>query len=347
MPEVTVNALIEAVQRVFARRGVPDEEARIVAAHLVDAEACGVTSHGLLRVAQYAEALDSGRVSRSAALAVLSRSGCTARLDGGGGLGPVQTQAAMQFTCDLAARAGCAAVTLTNVAHTGRLGSYTEYAARRGFLALVAVNAGGAGQWVAPYGATAGRLSTNPISLAAPNDGGDPIVLDMATSVVPEGRIRAALQVGAAIPPEWVVAADGTPTRDPAALYGPPRGAILPFGGHKGFGLAVMVELLAGALSGAGVCHSIDAPDSGTTDGVFMLAINVSALIERSLFTQFVTQISGHLKSAPRRPGTREVLLPGEREFQSRQTSQLRGVSLEESTWREILELGERANDLQ
>src|SRR5262249_54754363 len=146
---------------------------------------------------------------------------------------------AVDLARERAERAGVCAVTLVNCSHTGRLGSYTERVARRGMAALIMVNTGGHGQWVAPFGGSAGRISTNPMSLAVPVDGEAALVLDIATSVAPEGKVRALMVAGKSLPEGWIMDAQGQPSTTAADLYGPPRGALLPFGGHKGFGLAM------------------------------------------------------------------------------------------------------------
>src|SRR5262249_46254446 len=186
-------------------------------------------------------------------------------------------------------------------------------ATRRGMLGMMMVNGGGHGQWVAPFGARSGRLATNPLSIAVPSASSDPLVLDMATSAAPEGKIRAMLAAGLAIPEGWVVDHAGKPTRNPADLYGPPRGALLPFGGHKGFGLALLIDALAGGLSSAGVCCDADAPLAGKGDGVFLVAIQIAAFAPLDQFQQTITRLVQHVKSAASSSGG-EVLVPGETE---------------------------------
>ena len=180
--------------------------------------------------------------------------------------------------------------------------------------ALMMVNSGGCGQWVAPFGGAAGRLATNPLSLAVPTESGDPLLLDIATSVAPEGKIRTKLGAGQPIPLNWAVDHRGEPTTNPADLYGPPRGALLPFGGHKGFGLSMLVNALAGGLSGAGCCTDADRPLAGQTDGVLIVAINVSAFCRPAEFLNMIQRQIAHVKSAPPSAGTAEILVPGELE---------------------------------
>jgi uncharacterized oxidoreductase len=343
-PADTVEAgLVEkAVAGIFRACGVGPEEAGIVAAHLVDAEACGVLSHGLIRVPQYVTEVEQGRIRAGATLRVLSETSSTAVLDGQHGFGQVMAERAMKITVQRAEGSGVASVTLINCGHTGRLGSYTEQAARRGMVGLMMVNKGGHGQWVAPFGGGAARLSTNPLSLAVPTEAGEPLVLDIATSVVPEGKIRAALEAGRAIPEGWVIDSQGRATTNPADLYGWPRGALLPFGGHKGFGLAMLVEALAGGLSGAGCCIDAHASLEGQTDGVFLCAIKIDAFRPLAEFQRTISRLVQHVQSAPRAPGVTEILVPGEREAQNRRRHLREGIPLAPATSQMLRQLLER-----
>jgi uncharacterized oxidoreductase len=342
MPTVKAEFLQNVVTRLFQAQGVPEDEAQVVAAHLVDAEACGVVSHGLIRVPQYVQAIADGRVVPGAQLRILAETPATAVLDGQHGFGQVMALRALEQAVDRAERAGVGAVTLFNCGHTGRLGSYTERAARRGLAALMMVNAGGHGQWVAPFGGSVGRLSTNPISLAVPSDGEAPLVLDMATSVAPEGKVRAMLSARERVPEGWVIDHQGRPTTDPAELYGPPRGALLSFGGYKGFGLAVLIDALAGGLSGAGCCTEADTPLAGKTDGVFLVAVKVAAFSGLLDFQRHIGRLMRHVRSSPPAPGATEVLVPGELEARTRRQRLREGIPIEAATWAALGQVLER-----
>jgi uncharacterized oxidoreductase len=257
---------------------------------------------------------------------------------------------AMDVAIEMARRSGVAAVTLVNCSHTGRLASYTEHSARQGIIGLMMVNSGGCGQWVAPYGGAAGRLATSPLSIAVPRGASAPMVLDMATSAAAEGKIRALWTAGRPIPSGWMIDHQGRETTRPEDLYGPPRGAILPFGGHKGFGLAMMVDVLAGALSGAGSCARADAPMAGPTDGVFMLAIDPAAFCPLDEFRNIVDSLARHVKSSPAAPGFAEVFVPGEIEARLRAERVESGIPVDPGTWRTILDtaatLGQKSEAL-
>jgi uncharacterized oxidoreductase len=339
MPIVLPDPLRTTITQVFLAVGVPEPEAALVAEHLVEAELAGVTSHGVIRVPQYVEAIRQGQVVPDATVTVRKEALSAAVLDGHHGFGQVTARQAMDRAVAIADRTGIGAVTLVNCSHTGRLGSYTEHAARRGKIGLMMVNAGGHGQWVAPFGGTAGRLSTNPFSIAVPTGSDFPLVLDIATSAAPEGKVRALRAAGQPVPEGWVITAAGSTTTDPADLYGPPRGALLPFGGHKGFGLAFMIDALAGGLSGAGCCCDPDAPLEGKSDGVFLLAIHVEAFCAPADFQEDVRQLIAHVKSSPPQPGVTEVFVPGELEARRKQQRLREGIPIDEGIWQSVVEL--------
>ena len=336
MPVLKSEVLVPFITAIFTARWVPAETARIVAEHLVDADACGVSSHGIIRVPQYIQALDEGRVNAEARLTVRREGTSFVTLDGGNGFGQVMARGAMDFAIERARKTGVAAVTLVNCGHTGRLGSYTEHAAHHGMAAMMFSNTGGCGQWVAPFGGASGRLATDPVSVAVPAESGDPLMLDIATSVAPEGKIRSMLTAGKMIPAGWVVDHRGRATKNPADLYGPPRGGLLPFGGHKGFGLSMLVDALAGGLSGAGCCTDADTPMAGKTDGVLMIAIDISAFCPLADFANMIQRQMTHVKSAPPVPGSSGVMVPGELEGRTRRERLRDGIPIDPGAWQLI-----------
>lgn len=333
MPTLTADFLRQSIGRTYVALGTSAADAAIVAEHLVDAELTGIKSHGIIRVPQYVQAVCEGRVRADAKATIVRETTATAAIDGGTGFGQVMALQSADKAIQLAKSTGAGVVTLVNCGHTGRLGHYTEHAARQGFVAIMMVNAGGHGQWVAPFGGLAGRLSTNPMSIAVPNSGDFPLVLDIATSVAPEGRIRALKAEGRPTPDGWLIDHTGRPTTNPADLYGPPRGAILPFGGHKGFGLALLIDALAGGLSGAGCCTRADAPSEGCTDGVLFMAIQPDAFVPSETFAGQVQQLIAHVKSSPPMPGVSQVLVPGEQEARLRQRGEREGIWIDDELW--------------
>jgi uncharacterized oxidoreductase len=220
--------------RLLQAAGVSAQDAGITAAHLVAANLAGHDSHGAMRLLQYLREIDDGRIVPGTTVHVLADWPTGAVIDARGVLGQVACCDAMQRAIDKAGNAGMAAVTLRHANHSGRLGSYVEQAAAAGMLGIAMANGGGGGQWVAPFGGRQRRLSTNPIAIGAPSAGAFPHVLDISTSIAPEGKVRDCLQRGVPTPAGWLWSR-GEPTDDPRALCGDPGGALLPFGaaGHK------------------------------------------------------------------------------------------------------------------
>jgi uncharacterized oxidoreductase len=203
------------------------------------------------------------------------------------------------------------------------------------------VNGGGASPLVAPFGGTAGRLGTNPISIAFPTGGAVPVLFDMATSIAAEGKIRVTRNRGEQAPDGWLLDKQGNPTTDPNALYQSPRGAILPFGGsagHKGYGLALVVEILAGIVARAGYARPGAARFS---NGTFIIAIDISAFLDPGQFRTEVDDLLQYVKSAPKASGVEAILYPGEPEDQERQRREQDGIPLDDETWQQIRTLAQ------
>jgi uncharacterized oxidoreductase len=212
-------------------------------------------------------------------------------------------------------------------------------AAARGMVAVMFVNTHGAGKLVAPWGGKDRRLSANPISIAIPRKTGAPIVVDISTSAIAEGKVRGMLNRKVPVPPGSIVDADGYPTTDATKFYGPPSGALLPFGGHKGFALGLVTDILAGALSGAG-CSRKDADRVGNAFLVFV--IDVDRLRGDQPFYADVEQLVEYVKSSALAPGSTEILVPGEPEALETERRQRNGISVDEETWRQISEVGRK-----
>ena len=343
MALVTAGEVTRLSMDILRDSGAPEDHARIVTEHLVDANLAGHDSHGVMRLPQYAEEARRGQISADATETVVRDWSCGSVVDARGAFGQVACYRAMERALDKAESSGLGLVTVRSCGHSGRLGTYGEQAAAAGRIGMVFNNAGGSGQWVAPYGGSVGRLSTNPLCIGAPSGGDFPIVLDMSTCVAPEGKVRHTFQSGKSAPDGWLIDAEGNPTNDPGALYENPRGALLPFGesaGHKGFGLSFLVDVLAGALTAAG-CARPDAPHQSPGRGLVFLALDVETFTTTESFQGHVKTLVEHVTSCPPAPGFEEVLVPGEFEYRQRQTRQRDGFEVPDATWQAILELHE------
>lgn len=337
MPTKTVQELTQLAVAIFRAMGSEQTEAEIVGRHLALANLAGHDSHGVLRIPQYVKAIRDGRIRINSHVQVVRESPAGVVLDGQLAFGQVIAVEAMRLAIEKARASAVAGVSVFNSNHVGRLAAHTQLAAESGMIGILTVNAGGAGQLVAPFGGVAPRLATNPISIAVPSpDGSPPLVLDIATSVAPEGKLRAYRQRGERVPDGWIIDHEGRPTIDPKDFYGPPAGALLPLGGpagHKGYGLALMFDILAGGLSGAGCSRPNPQP---TGDGLFLMAIDVRQFSPFEEFRARVAELVEHVKSCPPAPGFEEVLVPGEYEFRQEQKRRREGIVIEETTWAEI-----------
>ncbi len=338
---VDFRELEKIVADVFLRAGAPPTHAHLVASHLVDSNLVGHDSHGVMRVPQYVDAIRTGHLIPDAEVKVLNDIGNSSALDGQRSFGQVAARTAMDLAIEKARHSGIGAVTVFNCYHSGRIGAHSVLAAHQNMVGIVMVNAGGGGQSVAPFGGSRPRLATNPISIAAPPAEPFPLLLDIATSVAPEGKVRDSLQKGEKLPEGCVVDAKGNPTTDPGDFYQAPGGALLPLGGsvgYKGFGLGLMVDILAGALSGAGCCTAEDVP---AKDGLLLMAIDVEKFGPVMDFHRNVLSLVEHVKSCPPAPGFDEVYVPGEREHRTATQRKKTGIPLPVDIWEEIIAIAD------
>ena len=222
------------------------EEAETIARRLVDSNLVGHDSHGVLRVPRYLDWIKDGTLKPNTPPTIVFDSDTIAIIDGNRGFGQVIGEFAAKHGIAKARRMGIAMVGLRNVGHLGRVGDWADMAAEAGQVSLHFLNTSGA-QRVAPYGGTDRRLSTNPITIGVPIAGGDPVVLDVTTSMVAEGKLMVALNKGERVPDGWIIDRDGAPTNDPKDFYD--GGALLTVGAHKGSGLSIVTDLLAGAVT--------------------------------------------------------------------------------------------------
>jgi uncharacterized oxidoreductase len=347
MPRFSSEALEALACGIFRASGAGDDAARIVARHLTDASLAGHDSHGLMRIIQYVREIESGQIRPAAVPRILADWPEGSVIDARGPFGQVACHRAMDRAIDKALAGTVGVITLRHCNHSGRLGAYAAQAAAAGCFGMVAANGGGAGQWVAPFGGRDRRLSTNPLAMGAPSEEAFPLLLDISTSAAPEGKVRDSLQREKPVPDGWLVDHDGRPTNDPRALYATPGGALLPLGGamgHKGYALAFMVDLLAGALSQAG-CPTQAAADGTNGTGIFMLALNIEQFLPAAKFATQLREMIAWVKSSAPAEGFTEILVPGEAEFRTRTDRLRRGIDLAPAVWREITAIVDRLNE--
>jgi uncharacterized oxidoreductase len=320
------------VRTVFGHAGSEPREAEILATHLVEANLMGHDSHGVIRIAPYLEWLKAGKVRANRHARVVTDLGAVIAVEGDRGYGLVIAGEAMALAIERARDGGAAVLALRECSHLGRVGAWAEMAAEAGLVSVHFVNTSGFGIHVAPHGGSDRRLSANPIAAGVPVPGRPPIILDMATSSIAAGKIRVAHNKAESLPEGCMLDKYGRPTRDPASFYSDPPGAILPFGGHKGSGLSLICEVLAGSLTGGLSSH----PDNPSADRLVnnMLSIVLdparlsSAADYGADVTRLVEWVTG---SPPIEPGG-EVLLPGEVERRTKAERSARGLPLDDKT---------------
>ena len=338
MPRVSAHLLREIGYELFQASGCTEEDAKAVVDHLIESNLFGHDSHGVIRFGQYVRSMRDGVFQARAKPELVSENPCSAVVDAGGALGQVGATFATDVVIEKARQHGVAAVSLRNTSHIGRVGAYPLKIAREGMIGLIFANAGHLGYQIAPFGGMDGRLSTNPIAFSAPRREANPILVDMTTSVVAEGKIRVAINRGEKVPEGWLIDSDGKPTTEPNDFKADPPGAILPLGGvvaHKGFGLGLVVELLGGILSGQGCAAGERAMVS---NGVLLTAYNIEHFAEMDYYYEEVEALILHVKSSRLAPGFKEILLPGEPEFRKAQQLEADGIEVEEPTWVDICE---------
>jgi LDH2 family malate/lactate/ureidoglycolate dehydrogenase len=324
---VTIQVLVAA--------GAPLASAQRVAASLVENNLVGHDSHGVLRISQYTSEIASGIIDPQGVIRTVKSSATTALLDGGRNFGQIVARTAMQLALDKAKEHDLGLVAIRNCGHTGRLGEYALQAAEQGMMGLVFSTGSAQGGIVAPFGATSRALNTNPIAWAVPTAKLPILFLDMATSIVAQGKIMAAIDRGVEVPPGWLLTKDGLPTTDPREQR--VGGVLLPFGAHKGSGLSVMIEMVAGGLAGTG---------PGTLPGfthdypTIVAALNIAAFQDLNEFRAQADAYILALKQARKAEGVTEILVPGELEWHTRAERVRDGITLPEATWERIVSAG-------
>ncbi|MFI5011391.1 MAG: malate/lactate/ureidoglycolate dehydrogenase [Hyphomicrobiales bacterium] len=334
--------LRDLVADVFTTAGCSRAEATRIATYLVGANLAGHDSHGVIRVPVYLRWLREGQTVRDQSIRIVSDTPVIAVIDGQFGFGQTVAPQAVAIGIEKCKAMGLSAIALRNSAHIGRVGDFAEMAAAEGLVSAHFVNAAGS-ILVAPYGGVERRFSTAPFCIGIPRQGLAPVILDFATSLVAEGKALVASRGGKKLPAHALIGPDGGSSGDPRLLYGEyepagPRnhglgkGAIRAFGEHKGSGLALMCELIGGALTGNGATE----PNRRFSNGMLSIFIDPARIDASDFFPSEITRYLAFVKSAkPIEPGG-EVLVPGEPEERARKERMAKGVPLPLDTWAAI-----------
>lgn len=294
-----------------------------------------------MRVSRYIDYIKAGRIVPAAVPVVEQQRGATALVNGRWAFGQVGAWKACALAVELAEVQGVGAVALHNVMHIGRLGEYVEKLARDGWVTLILTSNGGPENAVAPYGGRSRIFGTNPMAFGCPGVG-TPVVVDFATSATAEGKLALARSKGERLAPGLVVDRRGRPTADPAAFY--EGGALLPFGGHKGYGLQVVIEVLARIMTGYVALDGMTYTRR-IGNAVFVLVCDPRNYIAPERLSAEMRKLARAIRTAPTASGHTEVLLPGEPEARTRAERSKAGVPLQASLWEELQELASRDPD--
>jgi len=337
VPNFTAEELTEICLNVFQKLNISRAEAEVVTKSMVDANRVGHDSHGVIHLPKYVRELKDGLIQPDAPTEILHESASVAVLDGNWGFGPVIATRAVELAIQKAKQTDISSVAVSRCNEIGRLGGYACLAADAEMIGLLMTNDHGGGTCVAPHGGVEGRLSTNPIACAVPIEGQDPIVLDMSTSVVASGKLRVKQHQNEALPHGWLINAQGESTTNADDFYGVPPAALLPFGGevseHKGYGLSIIVDILSGALTGAGCSQDEDAR---VGNGLFVLVINVASFRGFPGFSAEIERFVRYLKSAKRAAGVDAIQVPGERGWEEQRKREQEGIPIDTETWTQI-----------
>ncbi|MBL7201205.1 MAG: Ldh family oxidoreductase [Anaerolineae bacterium] len=333
MPIISASELTRRVRDVFGAADCPEHVSGRVAESLVEANLTGHDSHGVIRVPYYVRSVQSGRIQPRGEIRIVRESATTASLDCGHNFGQVGAARGVEVAVAKAQEHDIAVVALERCGHVGRLGEYVVMAAQQGLMGLMACNGLSQGGIVAPFGGIGRALGTNPIAWAVPGVEGKPIFLDYATSACAQGKIQVAADKGQELPEGWLLDKNGQPTRDPHDQFD--GGVMLPFAQHKGYAMSVLVELLAGGLSGAGPALL---PDYPRVQGAMLIALRIDAFQPVDAFREMAAEFSRLLKTTPRAPGCEEILLPGEPEWRSKEKRGSEGIPLPQKTWDRLQE---------
>jgi len=325
------------VTEIFVAAGSAPDVAAEVADHLVTANLKGHDSHGVGMVPAYVGNIRAGHLQVDSHAKIARDSGAVLLVDGGMGFGQVVGREAVDLALARVKDTGVVCVGVRNCHHLGRIGAYGERCGRAGYVSTHFVNVVGHAPQVSPWGGRERRMTTNPFCCVVPRKGAEPMVLDMATSAIALGKVRVAHMKGEQVQAGALVDHEGVPTTDPGVMYREPFGALGPFGSHKGYGLAVMCELLGGALAGEWTAQPGNPRDNTIVNHMLMFVLDPAAFGGLDRFQDEVEAMTAYLQSTTPARGFDRVRVPGEPEIESMQTRVAGGVPVDDNTWAGIV----------
>jgi uncharacterized oxidoreductase len=321
---------------IFAAAGSNAHEAERIGHYLTEANLVGHDSHGVIRISYYIDWVRCGKVLANQDIKIVFENDAIAVVDGQYGFGQTIGEQATKLGIEKSSKHGIAVIALRNTGHLGRIGDWPLLAAQAGKVSVHFVNTSGAGILVAPFGGINRRLSANPIAAGVPVKGGSPILLDMSCCTIAEGKLKVALNKGLNVADGCIIDSKGDATTDPRVFYGDPPGAILSIAGHKGYGLGIITEMLAGALTGGGASSPANA--GRLANGMLSIYMDPAFFQEDAAFGAEVRRFIEWVKSSEKATPGGEILMPGEIEEKTRAQRLRDGIELDDITWRSIVD---------
>ncbi len=334
---IDADKLTQFISQIFITSGASAAFADEVAAHLVAANLKGHDSHGIGMTPAYVHNIRTDLLKVDAEASVIQDRGAVMVVDGQFGFGQVVGRQAADIAIERVRDTGVVCMGVRNCHHLGRIGTYAEHCAAAGLVSLHMVNVVGHEPQVSPWGGRDRRMTTNPFACAVPRHDAPPVVLDMATSAVALGKVRVAYNAGTQVPEGALVDHEGVATTNPAVMYEEPFGALGPFGQHKGYGLAVMCELLGGALAGEWTAQPENHRSHHIVNHMFMCVLDPAAFGGLEKFQAEVDAMIDYLHSTTPAKGFDKVRVPGEPERESMAKRVAEGIPVDDSTWAGVL----------
>lgn len=338
IPHTTIRSFGYAL---FEAADVPPDQARILTDHLVESNLVGHDSHGIIRIPGYVRALLAGNMRPLGEHKIVRKTPASLVINANRSIGIVLAYQAMQMAVDRAKEHTFGAVAVHRSTHIGRLGAFPPLAAEQDCIGVLMLNGGG--RFTAPFGGTGRRLPPNPIAISVPTLHGPPMMLDITTSMAAGGKVEVHRVREQPVPEGWLVDEAGNPVTDPDRFMSG-EVAMLPLGGpagHKGFGLGMMIDAIAGGLSWAGC--SAHQPTRGGS-GYLALAIKIESFIDLDEYKREIQTLIDWVKSSPTMPGVDRIYIPGEIEEERRRQREADGIFVEETTWETLLAVADELN---
>ena len=328
MPLFTADYLKTVVLEIFTAAGAKHQDAIQIADILVANHLAGHDSHGILRIPEYLQSITDGEIVPQASPEIIQESPTSALIKGNWSFGQVVGNYATDIAIQKALEMGVCAVSVVQASHTGRLAVFTERAAEKGVVMFMTIGTVDR-PMTAPYGGAAPIFGTNPIAITMPNDEGPHVTLDFATSAIAAGKIKVAKAKHESLPPNCLIDKQGNPSVDPKDFFD--GGFMLPFGGHKGYALAVMAEFLSGPLIG-----SENYPAVTQRSGIFIFALRANLFQDSQKYNQSLQKSIKKIKDIPPGKGFHEVLIPGEPEANMKTLRSVEGINIPQDTWEAV-----------